>query len=147
MWTVYLVHICKCATPSNFVSLYFANFFHQFCSFQELFIQDLVKEACVFTAQGKRKTVQKKDLGKNIVFGTPNRDNFKLPLKAREWFCNIVFVRYTHLIFWSSCMNLTELSIYINHGGFSYTSLLWCIWLGIQVYFWEFGGALQMTNM
>jgi len=43
--------------------LSFAKYFIIY--FQELFIQEISKEAYIFTSQSKRKTVQRKDLGKS----------------------------------------------------------------------------------
>jgi len=40
--------------------------FRCFYSFQELFIESLAKEAYRYTAQGKRRTLQKKDIDSAI---------------------------------------------------------------------------------
>jgi hypothetical protein len=41
---------------------------HQTVVFQEMFIQELAKEAYNFTMQGKRKTLQHRDLGNILLF-------------------------------------------------------------------------------
>jgi DNA polymerase epsilon subunit 4 len=42
------------------------HIFSCFYSFQELFIESLAKEAYRYTAQGKRRTLQKKDIDSAI---------------------------------------------------------------------------------